>query len=43
VLAYVPTLDLTIAADLTESLWEGGRFDAVAALFEKVEELALRA
>ncbi|HEX2046939.1 MAG TPA: serine hydrolase [Acidimicrobiales bacterium] len=39
-LAYAPSLDLTIAVDLVDSLGTNGGYDAVSALFERIEELA---
>ena len=38
-LGYVPTLDLTVAVDLVESLGVNGGYDAVTMLFEMIEEL----
>jgi CubicO group peptidase (beta-lactamase class C family)/peptidoglycan/LPS O-acetylase OafA/YrhL len=39
-LAYAPSLDLTIAVDLVDSLGHNGGYDAVSTLFAMVEELA---
>jgi CubicO group peptidase (beta-lactamase class C family) len=39
-LAYAPSLDLTIAVDLVDSLGHNGGYDAVFSLFAMVEELA---
>jgi CubicO group peptidase (beta-lactamase class C family)/peptidoglycan/LPS O-acetylase OafA/YrhL len=38
-LGYVPTLDLTVAVDLVDSLGVNGGYDAVTILFEMIEEL----
>ena len=38
-LGYVPTLDLTVAVDLVDSLGVNGGYDAVTMLFEMIEEL----
>ena len=38
-LGYVPTLDLTVAVDLVESLGVNGGYDAVTMLFEMIEEI----
>ena len=38
-LGYVPTLDLTVAVDLVDSLGVNGGYDAVTMLFEMLEEL----
>jgi hypothetical protein len=38
-LAYVPTLDLTVAVDLVDSLGINGGYDSVTLLFEMIEEL----
>jgi CubicO group peptidase (beta-lactamase class C family) len=39
-LAYVPTLDLTVAVDLVDSLGLNGGYDSVTTLFVMLEELA---
>ena len=39
-LGYAPSLDLTIAVDLVDSLGTNGGYAAVSALFERIEELA---
>ena len=39
-LGYVPTLDLTVAVDLVDSLGLNGGYDSVTTLFEMLEELA---
>jgi len=39
-LGYVPTLDLTVAVDLVDSLGENGGYDSVTELFLMLEELA---
>jgi CubicO group peptidase (beta-lactamase class C family)/peptidoglycan/LPS O-acetylase OafA/YrhL len=38
-LGYVPTLDLTVAVDLVDSLGVNGGYDAVTMLFEMIEEV----
>jgi CubicO group peptidase (beta-lactamase class C family) len=38
-LGYAPTLDLTVAVDLVDSLGVNGGYDAVTMLFEMIEEL----
>lgn len=38
-LGYVPTLDLTVAVDLTDSLGVNGGYDAVTMLFEMIDQL----
>ncbi|HUR23961.1 MAG TPA: hypothetical protein VMZ73_08845, partial [Acidimicrobiales bacterium] len=38
-LGYVPTLDLTIAVDLDDSLGLNGGYDAVTMLFEMIEDV----
>ena len=40
VVAYAPTLDMTIAVDLVDSLWEDDRLASVEWLFEMIEGLA---
>ncbi len=39
-LAYSPTLDLTVAVDLVDSLGHNGGYDAVFALFAMIEKVA---
>ena len=39
-LGYVPSLDLTVAVDLVDSLGLNGGYDSVTTLFETLEELA---
>ncbi|MGH9149068.1 MAG: serine hydrolase domain-containing protein, partial [Acidimicrobiales bacterium] len=43
VLAYAKALDMTIAVDLSESLWEPGRWDAVVDLFRSIQALSFTA
>ncbi|MDP1803813.1 MAG: serine hydrolase [Acidimicrobiales bacterium] len=38
-LGYVPTLDLTVAVDLADSLGVNGGYDAVTMLFEMIEDV----
>jgi CubicO group peptidase (beta-lactamase class C family) len=38
-LGYVPTLDLTVAVDLVDSLGVNGGYDAVTMLFEMIEDV----
>ena len=38
-LGYVPTLDLTVAVDLVDSLGLNGGYDAVTMLFEMIEDI----
>ncbi|HEV8299173.1 MAG TPA: serine hydrolase, partial [Acidimicrobiales bacterium] len=37
--AYSPAVDMTVAVDLTDSLWENGRYDAVVELMSSIGAL----
>jgi CubicO group peptidase (beta-lactamase class C family) len=38
IVIYNKAFDMTIALDLTESLWDNGRFDAVTRLFQMIQD-----